>query len=407
MSVNRRDFLKCAGLAALPALAPRMVFAAEGNASSDTVIVVFQRGGMDGLNALVPYGDSDYYRLRPTIAIAAPSPLAPAGSAIDLDGFFGLHPAAAPLKPLYDAGRLGFVHAAGLKTRNRSHFDCMDMYERGSPALGEIYDGWINRYLQQNDPKETFGAIGVGRAVQSSLRGEAPVIGLANIAGFRINSRSNRPDDLNAMLGLLYDQDSLLSNNARQALDAVVELAEARPTANAVENGATYPNTGFGNQMREVAQLIKAGVGLRVACVDIGGWDHHENIATYIGPRLDELTRTLAAFDTDLGTRMANVTVITMTEFGRRARENASRGTDHGSASVMMALGGGVVGKRVIADWPGLKDQNLYNGDLDVTIDYRSILSELIEKRMGGADLTEVFPDLQQSPHRGLFLARV
>lgn len=406
MNCTRRDFFKTAGLVGVPLLAPRFAFAADGAAggATDTLVVVFQRGGMDGLQAVVPHGDTDYYRLRPAIAIPRPGS---ANGAIDLDGFHGLHPAASALKPLYDAGRLAVVHAAGLKTASRSHFDCQDMYERGTTDTLSVFDGWLNRYLQSNAGGDaTFEALGVGRAVQGSLRGGAPVIGLSSIANFRLSTGSGRDAALTDTLALLYDAPSLLSRTARSALDALGEMAAANPAQYAPANGATYPNTAFGNQMKEVAQMIKAGVGLRVAAVDIGGWDHHENINNNIAPLLDELADTLAAFDTDLGTTMSGVTVVTMTEFGRRAYQNGSNGTDHGSATAMFVLGGGVVGKRVVSAWPGLRDAALFNGDLDVTTDYRDVLAELVTRRLGGADLERVFPGFARGPQAGLFLSR-
>ena len=406
MNCTRRDFFKTAGLAGLPLLAPRFVFAADGapKGGQDVLVAVFQRGGMDGLQAVVPHADADYYRLRPAIGI--PRPGAQNG-AIDLDGFFGLNPAAQALKPLYDAGRLAVVHAAGLRTANRSHFDCQDMYERGSTDTLSVFDGWLNRYLQSNaGGEDTFEALGVGRAVQGSLRGAAPVIGLSSIANFRLSTNSGRATSVADTLSLLFDAQSLLSRTARSALSALEEMASANPAQRAPANGATYPNTAFGNQMKEIAQMIKAGVGLRVAAVDIGGWDHHENINNVLPGLLTELSNTLAAFDTDLGTAMANVSVVTMTEFGRRAFQNASNGTDHGAATAMFVLGGGVVGRQVAARWPGLKDANLFNGDLDVTTDYRAVLSELIDRRLGGADVGRVFPGYAPGPAPGLFLPR-
>jgi uncharacterized protein (DUF1501 family) len=406
MNCTRRDFFKTAGLLGVPLLAPRLVFAADGDASSstDTLIVIFQRGGMDGLQAVIPHADNDYYRLRPSIGIPRPGAT---NGAIDLDGFFGLNPAAAPLKSLYDSGRLAVVHAAGLRSQNRSHFDCQDFYERGSTNTLQVFDGWLNRYLQSNPVGEvTFGALGVGRAVQGSLRGAAPVIGLSSIANFKLVTGGGRDTAVGDTLALLYDAPSLLSRTARAALGAIGEMETANPGQNAPANGAVYPNTAFGNQMKEVAQMIKAGLGLRAACVDIGGWDHHANINNILPGLLEELSETLLAFDTDLGTAMANVSVVTMTEFGRRAFQNGSSGTDHGAASAMFVLGGGVVGGRVHARWPGLADADLFNGDLDVTTDYRQALSDLITQRLGGADLDAVFPGYAQGASTGLFLPR-
>jgi uncharacterized protein (DUF1501 family) len=232
------------------------------------------------------------------------------------------------------------------------------------------------------------------------------VIGLSSIAGFRLTTSSGRGTAIGDALGALYNGNTLLSRNAGGALGALDEMSSANPAQYPVQNGATYPNTTFGNQMKEVAQMIKAGVGLRVACVDIGGWDHHENINNNLTPLLGELANTLAAFDTDLGTRMADVNVVTMTEFGRRAYQNGSSGTDHGAGTAMFLLGGGVAGRRVYSDWPGLRDADLFNGDLDISIDYRQVLAELIERRMGGADLDLVFPGFVRGPALGAYVLR-
>jgi uncharacterized protein (DUF1501 family) len=406
MNVTRRRFLQGSGALGVSLLAPRFAFAADGGdpiEPTDTLVVIFQRGGMDGLQAVVPFADADYYRLRPGIGLPRPGA---EGGVIDLDGAFGLNPAASALQPLYEAGRLAVVHAAGLDTRNRSHFDCQDMYERGTPDKLSVADGWLNRFLQSSPGSATFDALGVGRAVQGSLRGTAPVIGLSSIASFQLTSSGSREAAIGDTLALLYDADSLLSRTARAAIDAVAQMQAANPARFEPANGARYPNTPFGNQMKEVAQMIKAGVGLRVAAVDIGGWDHHENINNNLSPLLQELAQTLAAFDTDLGAAMSDVSVVTMTEFGRRAYQNASNGTDHGSASVMFLLGGGVNGRRVHADWPGLADAQLTDGDLTVTTDYRQVLSDLLTQRLGGADLARVFPDFTPGRDTGLFAAR-
>ncbi len=404
MKLDRRDFLKVSAAATLPFAAPRLVFGQGPVANADVLVVVFQRGGLDGLQAVVPHGDADYYRLRPTIGI--PRPGTGANAAIDLDGFFGLHPSAAPLKALYDAGRLAIIHGAGLETSSRSHFECQDLYERGSADISQVGDGWVNRYLQSNTPDATFGAVAIGRAIQPSMRGPSPVLGISTIANFRLGVAGGRAAEIERQLAGLYGAGDTLGLNARKAIGAIDELAAANPSARVPEHGASYPNTNFGNQMRELAQLIKSDLGLRAAAVDIGGWDHHANIGNFIGPLLDELSRVLAAFDADLGPRMANVTVVTMTEFGRRVQQNGSNGTDHGAGSVMFLLGGGVLGRQVIRSWPGLRNQDLVNGDLRVTIDYRSVLAELIEKRMGGADLAHVFPGFASASRTGVFARR-
>jgi uncharacterized protein (DUF1501 family) len=406
MTCNRRDFFKLAGVAAAATAAPRLVFAqsAATARSSDTLIVVYLRGGMDGLNAVVPYADADYYRLRPTVNV--PRPGTGTTAALDLDGFFGLNPALAPLQPLYQSGRLAAVQAAGFRQASRSHFECQDRMERATLDLNTVSSGWLNRHLEVVGLGETFQAVGMGRAVQASLRGAAPVIGLATIGEFTIRTTSQRKGEIMDAFAALYDDATLLASSSTQALAAVDQLADASPGTFPVEGNAAYPATTFGGQMREVAQLIKAGLGLQYAAIDLGGWDHHDNEVDELPPLLDELARTFAALDADLGARMGNVTVVTMTEFGRRARENASRGTDHGAGSLMLLMGGGVVGRTVYRDWPGLADADLYNGDLDVTTDYRTVLAEILDKRMGGTDVAKVFPGFQATSSIGALMRR-
>lgn len=404
MSLNRREFIRnTAAAAAIAAMAPRLAFATDGAPARGTLVVIFQRGGMDGLNAVVPHGDADYYRLRPTIAVPRPG----AGNGVlDLDGFFGLHPALASLLPLYRAGELAIVHATGYRHDSRSHFECQDHIERGTLHLHEITSGWLNRHLAAVGGDANFQAIGFGGAVQASLRGAAPVVGVSGIADFRLDTASAQKSGLALALSGLYDADTQLAATSLQALAAVDELAAADPGRFAVEGGASYPAGRFGDQLRELAQIIKAGMGLEVACVDIGGWDHHAAIGQVLPPLLTELGQGLLAFRTDLGARMAEVTVLTLTEFGRRAYQNASGGTDHGSAFASLVLGGGVNGGRVYADWPGLRDADLFSGDLNVTVDYRTWLSELLDKRAGNADNAAVFPDFTPGPGLGLFRPR-
>lgn len=404
MSLNRREFIRnTAAAAAIAAMAPRLAFAADGAPARGTLVVIFQRGGMDGLNAVVPHGDADYYRLRPTIAVPRPGV---GNGALDLDGFFGLHPALASLLPLYRAGELAIVHATGYRHDSRSHFECQDHIERGTLHLHEITSGWLNRHLAAVGGDANFQAIGFGGAVQASLRGVAPVVGVSGIADFRLDTASAQKSGLALALSGLYDADTQLAATSLQALAAVDELAAADPGRFAVEGGASYPAGRFGDQLRELAQIIKAGMGLEVACVDIGGWDHHAAIGQVLPPLLTELGQGLLAFRTDLGARMAEVTVLTLTEFGRRAYQNASGGTDHGSAFASLVLGGGVNGGRVYADWPGLRDADLFSGDLNVTVDYRTWLSELLDKRAGNADNAAVFPDFTPGPGLGLFRPR-
>ena len=408
-NVLRRDFLKLTGMgAAALAAGPKIAFAADASSrNTDTLVVIFQRGAMDGLNAVVPYTDADYYTQRRTIAV--PKPDAAAGASISLNNQFALNPALAPLKPIWDRGQLAIVHAVGLTTPSRSHFDAQDFMERAWLEKGSVNSGWLNRHLLSTARSQdvTFRAIAVGKAVPRSMSGASPVVGISSIASFGLNSNSTREDALLASLQQSFSGTSLLDSTGNRTFAALDQLAGKNPGAMAVENNAVYPNTSFGNQMKDLAALIKSGIGVEAASVDIGGWDTHNNEVNEINARLDDLAKTLAAFNTDLGARMNTVTVLTMTEFGRRVAENGSQGTDHGRGSCMFAMGGGVIGKQVYGNWPTLAPAQLEGGDLRVTTDYRSVLAEALSKRCGNASkLADVFPGFTGQASSGLFAAR-
>jgi uncharacterized protein (DUF1501 family) len=400
MELTRRHFLQasaaCAGTAVL---APRFVFSSSSTSPNDVLVVIFQRGAMDCLQAVVPYGDSNYLKQRPNIGIPAPGAT---NGALPLDNFFGLHPSLAPLMPLYQSGRLGIVHATGLKQNQRSHFECQRNLEAGLPTTG-FYPGWLNRHIGNIGVGQTFQAVAVGTAVPAVLQGSQPAIGMSSISEFSFKTNSTRKTELEDTLYALSDSTAKPSVSGRQALDAVDFLAVANPKQYAIQNGAVYPSTTFGNRLKEVAQLIKSNIGLQMASVDIGGWDHHSGIVNAMPPLLDELAKSLLAFHDDLGILMNKVTVITMTEFGRRVKENSSGGTDHGSGSAMFMMGASVVGGKVYAQWPGLADANLFNGDLDVTIDYRTVLNELMHKRAQDGNLAGQFPGFTPGPWLGCF----
>jgi uncharacterized protein (DUF1501 family) len=382
---------------------PRLAFAPQGQAPrGDVLVVVFQRGGMDGLNALVPVGDSDYYRLRPELAIPEPK----AGddkSAIDLNGFFALHPALRPLKPIYDAGQLAPVHAVGSPDPTHSHFDAMDTMERGTPGAKSLVSGWIGRHLASfnSDNDSPLRAVGIGSMVQASLRGPVPATALKSIADFHYQGRQRERDlaQFQTTLSALYRMPSVdpaLTHASAQVNDTIALLSEINVTNYTPDHAADYPESDFGRGLTQIAQLIKAEVGLEVACVDIGGWDTHANQGGAEGQLaglLGEFGQGLAALWQDLGERMQHVTIVTMSEFGRRAAENGSRGTDHGHANAMFLIGGSIAGGKVHADWPTLAADKLDGpGDLALTTDYRDILSEVLSKRVGNAAIKDVFP---------------
>lgn len=407
MHISRRNLLKAAGAAGVvglgqqlfPAWMPRMAFAQDSDrADRDVLVVIFQRGGMDGLNAVIPYAEGSlYYDKRPTIAI--PEPDGGDGSIIDLNGFFGLHPALRPLKDVYDANALTVIHGAGSPNNSRSHFDAMEYMERGIPGDKITGTGWITRHLNtaswQND--SPFRAIGMGALVPASFRGTSSTLALRSIADFHLGGRQDQLTSIRNTLSGLYSVQQptdLLSSTSAGIFNTIDLLAELSATEYVPANGVTYPDTEFGMGLRQVAQLIKAGVGLEVAAVDIGGWDTHDDQGGTDGRfagLLGELAQGLSAFYFDLHDQMQNVTVVSMSEFGRTASENASGGTDHGRASAMFVMGGAASGG-VHANWNGLSDGALDEGDLAVTTDYRDILSEILTKRVNNNALDQIFP---------------
>jgi len=401
MQLTRRHFIQASAIGSGVAMfAPRYVFSSTSTPpANDVIVVIFQRGAMDCLQAVVPYADADYARQRPNIKIPQPGQ---SGGVLPLDNFFGFHPSLAPILPLFQSGRLAVVHATGLKHDARSHFECQMHLESALMDHAE-HTGWLNRHIGNVGVSGSFQAVGMGSSLQMSLQGPQPAVGMSNIASFSFTSSSARKTELEDALYALNPAATLTATSSRQALDAIDYLAVANPAQYAVQNGAVYPTTSFGGQLKEVAQMIKSGVGIQMACVDIGGWDHHANIVAALPPLLDELAKGLLAFNTDLGPTMNRVTVVTMTEFGRRVKENASGGTDHGAGSAMLLMGGSVNGAKVYSEWPGLADAKLFNGDLDITIDYRTVFNELLNKRAQDSNLQTQFPDFIPGPWLGCF----
>ncbi len=410
MSVHectRRSFMKGGALALFalggpPRFLLRTAFAEERAGRPKVLIAIFQRGAVDGLSMVVPHGDPDYYSSRGDIAIARPV----AGSAdttIGLDGFFGLHPSLAPLKPIWDDRRLAIVHACGSPDTTRSHFDAQDYMESGTPGVKSTADGWPARGLAARparEPASPFRAVSLGPVLPRVLRGDVGAVAMNSVAEFDVK------DGGQAMAGgpgarsgfeSLYEQGvkDLLYGTGRETFEAVKMLKAAAPQRLTPANGAIYPRGRFGESLRQIAQLIRADVGLEVAFADVGGWDTHAgqgNERGQLATRLKEFADGLAALDRDLGPRMSDVVVLTMSEFGRTVRENGNRGTDHGHATAMLALGGAVKGGRVYGRWPGLKREQLFEGrDLAVTTDFRSLFTEIAVRHLG-APAEPLFP---------------
>jgi uncharacterized protein (DUF1501 family) len=411
--ITRRVFLKqggvaMVGLSALPAFLQRAV-AATPMPNKRVLVVLFQRGAMDGLNAVVPFAESNYYRLRPSIAIPKPS-RGGAEAAIDLDGFFGLHPSLQPLASLYQNGQLAIVHAAGSPDNTRSHFDAQDYMESGTPGVKSTEDGWLNRHLQvAEDEKATpFRAVAMGTNLPRTLKGMAPALALPDVRQFQVMAPMPQSGMVQGGFEAIYAQtvDQALRGTGQETFEAIEMLKKSNPERIPVENGAQYPRSRFGQSLQQIAQMIKANIGVEVAFLDSGGWDHHTNeggVQGQLANLLRDLGQGLAAFHQDLGTRMENVTVVTMSEFGRTAHENGNRGTDHGHANCMFVMGGSVAGGKVYGKWPGLEREQLYEGrDLALTTDFRTVLAEIIERQLGNSDLRSVFPGFAHDPKKYL-----
>jgi uncharacterized protein (DUF1501 family) len=374
MTISRRVFVKSGGLALVSLGLDPMFLARAADAltngltvypsSRPILVCLFQRGAVDGLNMIVPHGDPVYYRERPRIAV-------PERDVVDLDGYFGLHPRLAALKPLWDAKRFAAIHAVGSPDVTRSHFDAQDYMESGTPGVKATADGWLNRYCQHDRAhRDTpFRAVAFGPALPRILAGSAPSLAIADLQAFGLRA-------------------------LRQ-----LDVAGHGPA-----NGADYPRGRLGKALLQIAQLIKANVGLQVAFADVTGWDTHVNQGASDGQlatRLGEFAQALAAFARDLGDRLRDVVVLTMSEFGRTVRENGNAGTDHGHATAMLVLGGPVNGGRVLGKWPGLHPAQRFEGrDVAVTTDVRDLFAEILTRHLGAKDVAAIFPGFTPDPAR-------
>jgi uncharacterized protein (DUF1501 family) len=404
MKLNRRDFLRgsllSVGTLALPGMS--LAFAGK-SAGSGSVVAIYLRGGADGLNIIVPHSDADYYRLRPTLAI--PRPASATGAAVDLDGFFGLHPSFSALQPLYAEGKLAIVHAVGGVHGSRSHFDAQELMERGVNSKAGATSGWLGRAVETlpRAGLDPFISAAIGNAVPRSLSGAVPAVGISSADGFDLVLDGSAERAARYAIANGYSNGTSIGVTAMQTVEAIDLLKAAQPAQFVTDPGAIYPDTAFGANLKQLAQLLKADIGIRTAGVDLGGWDHHNNEAQDLGPLLEELGGGLAALHKDLGTLGEQVSIVVMSEFGRRAFQNGSSGTDHGAGNLMLVLGGGVNGGRVYADWPGLADATLDRGDLRITTDYRQVLSEVLARCLPEADLDYVLQDYPGGPSLGLF----
>ncbi len=396
--ITRRAFLKhgamaVVGTAAIPSFLTRAAWGAVSSPANKRLVVIFQRGAADGLNIVVPHAEPAYYAMRPSINI-------PRAQVINLDGFFGLHPSLASFKPLWNQGHLAIVHAAGSPDTTRSHFDAQDYMESGTPGVKSTQDGWLNRTLQaEHAPTDSpFQAVALGPSLPRILSGQASAVAVSNVNSFGIAGGNPAAAPLGSTFEAMYAQsvDAVLHGTGQETFDAVKMLKSSDPQHYIPAPGANYPKGRFGDALRQTAQLIKANLGVQIAFTDIGGWDHHVNEGAsegQLGRLLKEFSGSLAAFWQDLGALAAETVVVTMSEFGRTARENGTRGTDHGHANVMFVMGGAVRGGKVYGRWPGLANEQLYEQrDLALTTDFRQVMAEAVARQLGNPRLELVFP---------------
>ena len=406
MALTRRAFMKggamaVVGASAVPSFLTRSVLAqaTTAQAQGKKLVVIFQRGAADGLNIVVPHREKAYYELRPTIAI-------PQNQVIDLDGFFGLHPAMSPLKPLWDQGHLAVVHACGSPDPTRSHFDAQDFMESGTPGFKATPDGWLNRALAAEDaarrvhkPESAFRAVALGSQIPRTLQGKVPAVAVGNVGDFSVGGQNPAAAPIATSFESMYDQsvNAVLHGTGSETFQAVKMLKATDPGKYTPAPGANYPNGAFGNSLKQIAQLMKANLGVEAAFADIGGWDTHQNQGSVNGQlanRLKEFSESIAAFWIDMGDQAENITLASMSEFGRTVHQNGTGGTDHGHANVMFALGGPVHGRKVYGKWPGMGKGQLYEDrDLAITTDFRQVLGEAAFKTLGARNLNIVFPD--------------
>jgi uncharacterized protein (DUF1501 family) len=387
------------GTSVIPRFLTRSVLAqaTTAQANGKRLVVIFQRGAADGLNVVVPYAEPSYYQMRPTIAVQK-------NQVIDLNGFFGLHPMMQPLKPLWDQGHLAVIHAAGSTDASRSHFDAQDYMESGTPGVKATPDGWLNRALRAEDAAHAqhhasaLRAIAMGTQLPRTLQGSIPAVAIGNVQDFNVGGKNQGAQLASVSYQEMYSDavNTVLHGTGAETFEAVKMLQSADPAHYVPAAGANYPKGQFGDSMKQIAQLLKANLGVEAAFADIGGWDTHQNQGNANGQlanRLKEFSEGIAAFWTDLGRESENVVVVTMSEFGRTARQNGTAGTDHGHANVMFVLGGPVKGGKIYGKWPGLSEDKLHEGrDLAITTDFRQVLGEAAYKTLGAKNLDLVFP---------------
>jgi uncharacterized protein (DUF1501 family) len=413
---SRRYFLKqggigLVGLSTMPAFLQRAVASTPGTGKRQ-LVVLFQRGAADGLNIVVPFAEPNYYRMRPTIAIPEPK-RGGEGTVLDLDGFFGLHPGLGALVPLFQQNQLAIVHAAGSPDPTRSHFDAQDFMESGTPGVKATQDGWLDRAIG-TVPEENaspFRAVAMGPNLPRMLQGSTGAIAIPDLRQFKVQPQSAAMASVaEGGFEAMYAQsvDHALHGTGAETFEAIDMLRKIDTNKFPPENGADYPKSAVGQRLQQIGVMIKANIGVEVLFLDCGGWDNHVNEGGAQGQLanlLKDLGQSLAAFHQDMGDRMGDIVVVTMSEFGRTARENGNRGTDHGHANCMFVMGGDVKGGRVYGKWPGLNDHQLNEGrDLMLTTDFRTVVGEILTRHLSVKDLGPVFPGFDNNPRKSVGL---
>lgn len=405
MELSRRQFLGATGAgiiaAGVPAWLPRVALASEFCAARDVIVSIFLRGAVDGLTMCVPYLESAYYAARPTLNIPQPDSGSPF-AAIDLNGFFGIPPYMAPLLPAYQNGDLLFVHACGSTDTTRSHFDAMKVMEYANPNDPVIFSGWLGRHLMTSAPMvpgSILRAIGLNFGLQRTLHGAPDSLPIPKPNDFNLQGNAaTRPARRSALTNLYQQTDDPLKTSAITTQATIDLLATINFNGYQSQGNTAYPNSPFGQSLKSSAALIRAEIGVEAIQIDIGGWDHHIEMGAREGilaTKLTDLAAGLAAFHADMfAGNGKNVTVVVVSEFGRRIEENGNKGTDHGHGNAMIVLGNHIAGGRVLTNWPGLQPEQLFEGrDLQTTIDYRDILAEIIQHRLANSNLATVFPN--------------
>jgi len=415
---SRRFFLKqggigLVGLSTMPAFLQRAVASTSGTGKKQ-LVVLFQRGAADGLNIVVPFAEPSYYRMRPTIAIPQPR-RGTNDAALDLDGFFALHPGLAPLLPLFQANQLAIVHAAGSPDPTRSHFDAQDYMESGTPGVKATEDGWLDRAVgtMRQEDASPFRAVAMGPNLPRMLQGSTGAIAIPDLRQFKVQPQSAAMASVaEGGFEAMYAQsvDHALHGTGAETFEAIDMLRKIDTNKYPPEHGADYPKSVVGQRLQQIAVMIKANIGAEVLFLDCGGWDNHVNEGGAQGQLanlLRDLGQSLAAFHQDMGDRMADVVVVTLSEFGRTAKENGNRGTDHGHANCMFVMGGDVKGGHVYGKWPGLNDHQLNDGrDLALTTDFRSVVGEILTEHLGVKNLAPVFPGFDNDPRKFVGVVR-